>query len=119
MPANKCPCPHPIPWICEKDPPGPMAEPTAQKLGRLGVAHTEGRGLSKRHAAWFFPPHPGQHGEGGDSVVGLGCKGGLGDPISMVNNPTDSVDIRPNSDGSYRVGSPQHREKGGGGGLTC
>ena len=83
MPANKNPCPHPIPGMCEKDPPGPMAEPTAQKLGRLGVAMV-GWGSAKNMVPGFSLQATMVR---GDVVVGLGCKGGFGDPISMVKNP--------------------------------
>ena len=49
----------------------------------------------------------------GDIVVGLGCKGGFGEPISMVKNPIVLSTFVTTQKGSSRVGSPQHREKGG------
>ena len=74
--------------MCKKDPPGPLSETLAQKLGRLGVAY--GR-LGAQQKTWC-PVFP----SGimavqttmvrGESAAGLGCKGGFGELISVLND---------------------------------
>ena len=63
--------------MCEKDPPGPMAEPTAQKLGRLGVAMV-GWGSAKNMVPGFSLQATIVR---EDIVVGLGCIDHLQNPL--------------------------------------